>query len=212
MLPTDYSSFRPAPRRGFTLIELLATIAIIGLLAALAFPASRRIMDSSQSAKCAGNLRSIGQLVNLYMIDNQRLFPKPDQWSYDGWIDSLKAYNGKFSDALFHCPSDSIARDFPGALRSYAVNNFLTDSNGKVLLSQNGSKLIMLSERATSLSVIGQDGANDLWWSADITPLHSQNTVANTLYTDGHVEALKVDLATQYWGSPFWVQNFNQTP
>lgn len=195
-------------------MELLVSVAIISILVAIMFPAAQRIMEGSRSAKCAGNLRGIGQAITLYMNENDRLFPKPDRWSYDGWIDELKSYNNGLTDELFHCPDDRLKRDGVGAPRSYAVNYFIVDGanyTGKVIIPKAASKLIVLGERATSLSVIGQAGANDMWWSADITPLHGNKTFANMLYLDGHVDTLKIDFPAQYWGSPFWIESFDQS-
>lgn len=62
-------------RRGFTLVELLVSLAILGVLTALLLAWNGRMIASADGAKCAVNLRTIGQAVALYVGDNS--FPMP---------------------------------------------------------------------------------------------------------------------------------------
>jgi prepilin-type N-terminal cleavage/methylation domain-containing protein/prepilin-type processing-associated H-X9-DG protein len=68
---------KPSPsRRAFTLIELLVSIAIIGLLAALMFPAAGRLLGAADNARCEGNLRQLGVMIQNAAIDNDNRFPE----------------------------------------------------------------------------------------------------------------------------------------
>lgn len=60
-----------ASRKAFTLVELLVVIGIIGLLAAILFPAFRRAQESGAQANCASNLKQIYQAVELYRQDEK---------------------------------------------------------------------------------------------------------------------------------------------
>lgn len=63
--------------KAFTLIELLVVVAIIGMLASLAFPSLQAGLQKSKSAKCINNLRQIGVAVQQYIADpeNGNQFP-----------------------------------------------------------------------------------------------------------------------------------------
>ena len=56
-------------RRAFSLIEILICIAIIALVAAIAFPVFARAKQSAKETKTRSNLRQLGVLVNLYRED-----------------------------------------------------------------------------------------------------------------------------------------------
>jgi prepilin-type processing-associated H-X9-DG protein/prepilin-type N-terminal cleavage/methylation domain-containing protein len=65
----------PRPRRpgamAFTLVELLATIAIIGVLAALSIVAVQSVRESARNTQCVNNLRQIGVAARLWSGDNK---------------------------------------------------------------------------------------------------------------------------------------------
>jgi prepilin-type processing-associated H-X9-DG protein/prepilin-type N-terminal cleavage/methylation domain-containing protein len=54
---------------GFTLIELLGGVAIMGVLAALLFPAFARARSQARRASCQSNLKQIGVAHRLYLDD-----------------------------------------------------------------------------------------------------------------------------------------------
>ena len=67
---------RGATARSFTLIELLVVVAIISILAALLLPALSGAREKAKTAYCAGNLRQLGLVMNLYADDNgEKIMP-----------------------------------------------------------------------------------------------------------------------------------------
>jgi prepilin-type N-terminal cleavage/methylation domain-containing protein len=68
-----------AGRAGFTLIELLVTIAIVGILAALALKATGAARTQGDRAKAISNMRQIGSAIGLYAADKDSLSGEIDK-------------------------------------------------------------------------------------------------------------------------------------
>jgi prepilin-type N-terminal cleavage/methylation domain-containing protein/prepilin-type processing-associated H-X9-DG protein len=62
---------------GFTLIELLVVIAIIAILAAILFPVFARAREQARSISCLSNIKELGTALQMYMGDNDGVFPGP---------------------------------------------------------------------------------------------------------------------------------------
>jgi prepilin-type N-terminal cleavage/methylation domain-containing protein len=65
----------PPVERAFTLIELLVAIAIIIILVAIAVPAFTSVFERAKATKDLSNLRQIGTATQMYMNDNNGVFP-----------------------------------------------------------------------------------------------------------------------------------------
>ncbi|HUB24410.1 MAG TPA: prepilin-type N-terminal cleavage/methylation domain-containing protein [Tepidisphaeraceae bacterium] len=62
-------------RRAFTLVELLVVIGIIALLISLLLPALNKAKQEANLVECSANLRSIGQLCQVYAAENNGYLP-----------------------------------------------------------------------------------------------------------------------------------------
>jgi prepilin-type N-terminal cleavage/methylation domain-containing protein len=127
--------------RGLTLLELLVVIALLGILAALLFPALSSATARGRRAICLANVKQLNQGVLLYAADNHDiLFPylkKPDavrrvfyfqEWTaYVALVGRYVGWNGDPSpqNRVFACPADTFHDGVDFARRSYWLNESL---------------------------------------------------------------------------------------
>ena len=130
--------------RGFTLIELLVVVAIIGLLAAMLFPAFSRARESARGIQCASNLKQIGMGLMQYAEDYNGRYPIAGAtvaWDAidsttgnPGWMQQMDAYIK--SKQIFHCASDGSVSCFS---KSTAVQKALMAEKSRPLDGIGGS-------------------------------------------------------------------------
>jgi prepilin-type N-terminal cleavage/methylation domain-containing protein/prepilin-type processing-associated H-X9-DG protein len=114
--------------RAFTLIELLVVVAIIALLISILLPSLQRAKEQARMAKCAANLRSIGQAVETCRTEHNGYGPMWDDGECsapDGhvimmvtWVDVL--WEEGFVDDwhIGICPTDK-RPDIPTEIRAH---------------------------------------------------------------------------------------------
>lgn len=99
-------------RRAFTLIEMLVTIVIIGILAALLFPALGSAKRAAQRSTCVNNLHQISMALLSYADDHADSLRAAtnDYHIYFTYQESILPYlqrNGSITNyQLFACPAD----------------------------------------------------------------------------------------------------------
>jgi prepilin-type N-terminal cleavage/methylation domain-containing protein len=103
-------------KRAFTLMELLVVIAVIGILAALLFPALSGAKKTAKRTTCLNNLKQINLGVHMYADDHNNVLSlvstnhAPDIWTdYKDWMKSYVGLSGATfpQDRLFACPADT---------------------------------------------------------------------------------------------------------
>jgi prepilin-type processing-associated H-X9-DG protein/prepilin-type N-terminal cleavage/methylation domain-containing protein len=92
-----------SPLRAFTLVELLVVIGIIALLIGILLPVVSGIRRQARELKCATNLRTIGQGLQMYAQEN-RYFPGAMTDLGDAiWPIRIRNVLGG-NQAVFYCP------------------------------------------------------------------------------------------------------------
>jgi len=115
--------------RAFTLIELLVVIVIIGVLTGLLLPVVAKARAGAARARCAAQLRGIGQMLQMYFGENRNTLPKvnmmpslrPPLNSYPSLVQLLAPYH--WADTrVCQCPADQITRpvrESPSGFETY---------------------------------------------------------------------------------------------
>lgn len=92
-------------RDGFTLLELLVVIAIIALLIAILLPSLSGARCEGQKTKCLANIRSIGQALSTYSIEDPGGYSTPIHPSFEDWLyDGEYEYGGETGLGVFADP------------------------------------------------------------------------------------------------------------
>ncbi|MET3120935.1 general secretion pathway protein G [Oxalobacteraceae bacterium GrIS 2.11] len=111
---------RPGCAPGFTLIELLITLAILGLMATIALPVTRTVMQREKEKELRYDLREIRSAIDAYKkaYDDGRIqnsvgnsgYPKSLVAMVNGVVD-LKSASGKAMHFLRRMPRDPMNPD-----------------------------------------------------------------------------------------------------
>ena len=204
--------------RAFTLVEILVVIAIIGILAALLFPAFALVRDKARRSACQSNLKQIGVAMELYKADYDGRFPfavdPSDKYDNTGGFfpngfsalvpalplvqDVLRPYS---SQAVFQCASDSgfeidernnqIADAFPSCYEKFGTSYFYRTELA-ALQAQDASL-----PDPTKINLMFD--ASGRWHAGTILRREFRY---NTLFADGHVKNLTNEQTDEAWATP----------
>lgn len=159
-------------RRGFTLVELIVVIAIIGVLAAIIYPVTVRVVQGSKATACISNLASLGAALQLYLGDHNQVMPtlQPGRQSINDDVpvidNTLNAYAS--NPKAFACPADPHYAAATGT--SYFWNSVL---NGQ---SATNLRFFLAKGENSQIPVLSdKEGFHP----------YASNKV-NVLYADGH--------------------------
>jgi prepilin-type N-terminal cleavage/methylation domain-containing protein/prepilin-type processing-associated H-X9-DG protein len=204
----------------FTLIELLVVIAIIGILASMLLPALSQAREASKQTLCAGNMKQIGLMQSMYVIDYNGYWPmghyKAGSWRImlqeAGYIPShiyvsvrsWSAQAGPIEGCHLFCPTNDYIG--PSGNRTYVMptgGGAITNGNlaigGCTFTGSNWSfchntNIKQYSDKISLLPSVGNSdniGCNN--YDIDFSSqgiIH--NLGSNYLFADGHVKWLKI--------------------
>ncbi len=189
--------------RGFTLIELLIVIAVIAILATIAYPVYTGVLERARVTQDINNLRQIGLGMLTYLNDNDNTLPATTTWPgttttpvlYSKYISARKVFQSPFDKR------SSLETDL--APVSYSIN-------ANMYLPAPGVNRSMSSVVSPTLTILMAptytgDPTNIASWmgtttSAPNLPVggpamtkgtNSNGTQINALFCDSHIETMK---------------------
>lgn len=187
-------------RQAFTLTELLVTIGVIGVLAAMSFPALQKGRSRAQQMQCASQLRNIHTAVVQYASDTANYPPAYGKgvgltWGvWFQWDSPLVQYlqSAENLQRLAVCPANRTTKQSTGDPYGYpySVNYNVMATVQFIPLNlyrntRNISVILMTDSVTGSGWGIGYNDLGSNGGTSRIGAPHEQKT--NILWCDGHI-------------------------
>ncbi len=220
-------------KSAFTLIELLVVVAIIAILAALLFPSLRAFMERGRSVECANNLKSLGQAMSQYRLDQKGTFFSKQSSGDDTWPKILNRLYTQKDWRSFRSPFDKVTTARPKTDQdpvpvTYGINENLYDTyEGKwkvghstlimaapaVINSATGKEIQFKPDAFSNSNVTITKGSGSGAPMAQGYGTHENRQKMNVLFADGHVDPMdinKFDDGTTEKGQERWDPMFEK--
>jgi prepilin-type N-terminal cleavage/methylation domain-containing protein len=196
----------PPVAHGFTLIELLVVIAGIAIILGIAVPSLNSAYERSKATKDMSNLRQIATATQLYMNDNNGVFPGSGTATWMSQLELNRKYLSTWR--IFQSPFDthrstSELGDGTTAV-SYGINSNIYDGSNLPISAdkiQKPTMFILFAPAQKSGTITDFQGAGNSTapgvkvLAATSTPggsatggTHSNRAKINAICADLHVE------------------------
>lgn len=192
-------------RRAFTLIELLVVVSIIALLVSILLPALAQAREQAKRAVCAGNLRQIGLMHEMYAQDNNGFFPVTDTHNTYFYLNRVVGKYLESSHKAWHCPTDNRRlADGDWITPSYRYNIHMTDEGDYKIMNGPSVKIDNVDNPSSVVAVLDGNYFNEeyldrLDWYAqhpvnagsgfpELPEWYPHSSGSNVLLVDVHVE------------------------
>ncbi len=207
-------------RRVFTLIELLIVVAIIAILAGMLLPALNSVREKAKTSLCLSRMKQLGLGRIQYFDSSDGYIPEHTTSASRKWAGVMFEGGYVATAKLFFCPSrgantsktailsnENSFRKSPTAYQwAYVDYGMNSETTGVVPTSRriykinqikNASRMFDLVETVDSCNdpSVGNYIASETYVASGtqriLWPVHSNLSVCNTLFFDGHAESTK---------------------
>ena len=196
----------PPVKRAFTLIELLVVIAGIAIVLGLAVPAMNSAFERSKATKDMSNLRQIATATQMYMNDNNGVFPGSGTATWMLQLEQNQKYlsTWRVLESPFDKRTTSEVGDGTTAV-SYGINANVYDVNSAAISADKIRKptafILFAPAQASTAGVFTGAGSSGFpgvrVLAAASTPggtatggTQNNRTKINAIFGDLHVESM----------------------
>jgi prepilin-type N-terminal cleavage/methylation domain-containing protein len=197
----------PPVEPGFTLIELLVVIATITILVAIALPVFSGVLERARATKDLSNLRQIGSATQMYMNDNNGVFPGSTAATWMSQLEQGQKYlsTWRVLESPFDRRSTSESGNATTAV-SYGINANVLPGNVAISadkITKPVTFIVFAPAQASAATVTFAGTANSAVPGITVvaqlsTPpganarggTHNNRTKINALCADWHVETM----------------------
>lgn len=190
-------------RKGFTLIELLVVISIIGILAALLFPAISKALAGARMTACGNNLKQIATMMIAYRGE-YNMIPFPWGTTINTQTDATAATAKNYTAKSFEMLALVYRQDLPTKLFKCPTavgfhwdDRKAPDKNA----GDNNNPITMFADSyAFDWAAPSEPGGNRIILGDRKAVYHTDRV--NAVFGDGHIERLNEEKTTNSTGTP----------